>query len=149
MFSCGRVIAHIIGYDIWFYWIHRILHQSFWYKTVHKIHHQIPYKQMNYTHTNIGHMFENIVQPLGICIPFFFITSDSYICTISSFSISLVFTYARGLMRHDHYFTYWFGNHHLLHHKYPNYNYGEYWLDLLFYTHYPHSHEYIHGILYT
>jgi sterol desaturase/sphingolipid hydroxylase (fatty acid hydroxylase superfamily) len=37
----------------------------------------------------------------------------------------------RGMMRHDKRGTWLVGNHHLLHHQYPRYNYGEVWLDYL------------------
>jgi sterol desaturase/sphingolipid hydroxylase (fatty acid hydroxylase superfamily) len=55
----------------------------------------------------------------------------------------------RGLMRHDYRFTRFIGNHHLLHHKYANYNYGDYYLDYLFGTVYPKSEEYVYGAFYT
>ena len=35
---------------------------------------------------------------------------------------------------HDFRFAKLVGNHHLLHHKYLVYNYGEYWIDKLFNT---------------
>ena len=35
------------------------------------------------------------------------------------------------MMRHDRRFIFIVGNHHLLHHKYQKYNYGEYWIDML------------------
>jgi sterol desaturase/sphingolipid hydroxylase (fatty acid hydroxylase superfamily) len=52
-------------------------------------------------------------------------------------------------MRHDNRFSWITGNHHLLHHKYINYNFGEYWIDRLFGTAYPNKSEYIFGVLYT
>jgi sterol desaturase/sphingolipid hydroxylase (fatty acid hydroxylase superfamily) len=35
------------------------------------------------------------------------------------------------MMRHDDRCSFIIGNHHLIHHQYPNYNYGEYWIDYL------------------
>jgi sterol desaturase/sphingolipid hydroxylase (fatty acid hydroxylase superfamily) len=52
------------------------------------------------------------------------------------------------MMRHDDRFTWLIGNHHLLHHKYPQYNYGEYWLDWLGGTLYPLREEAKQGWLY-
>ena len=56
---------------------------------------------------------------------------------------------ARGYMRHDHRYSFLIGNHHLLHHKNPKYNFGEYWIDSLFGTKYPNKYEYIYGKIYT
>ena len=52
------------------------------------------------------------------------------------------------MMRHDDRFTWLIGNHHLLHHKYPQYNYGEYWLDWLGGTLYPLREEAKQGLIY-
>jgi len=48
----------------------------------------------------------------------------------------------------DHRFTWLIGNHHLLHHKYPPYNFGEYWIDKMFKTNYHDATEYEVGLLY-
>jgi sterol desaturase/sphingolipid hydroxylase (fatty acid hydroxylase superfamily) len=53
------------------------------------------------------------------------------------------------MMRHDDRFSWLIGNHHILHHKYPKYNFGEYWIDKMFGTLYPNKSEYIYGELYT
>ncbi len=52
------------------------------------------------------------------------------------------------MLRHDKRFVWLIGNHHLLHHKYPRYNFGEYWLDKLFKTNYPNINEYEYGMIY-
>lgn len=51
-------------------------------------------------------------------------------------------------MRHDHNFIWLIGNHHLLHHKNINYNFGEYWIDYLCNTKYPFEKDYKYGIIY-
>jgi hypothetical protein len=51
-------------------------------------------------------------------------------------------------MRHDERFVWLIGNHHLLHHRFPHYNFGEYWLDQLGGTLYPDRKEAVSGILY-
>ena len=52
------------------------------------------------------------------------------------------------MLRHDKRFIWLIGNHHILHHKYPRYNFGEYWLDKLFRTNYPNKNEYEYGLIY-
>ena len=52
------------------------------------------------------------------------------------------------MMRHDTRFVWLIGNHHILHHQYTNYNFGEYWLDKLGGTCYPNKDEYIIGLIY-
>jgi sterol desaturase/sphingolipid hydroxylase (fatty acid hydroxylase superfamily) len=113
------------------------------YKHIHAIHHKIKYNKLTYRDTNIAHLFENIIQPLGIFIPCIYTWSPFH------FTIAYMLVYTRGLMRHDRQFETWIGNHHLLHHKYFNYNYGEYWLDYLYGTLYPDQNEYVYGLLYT
>jgi hypothetical protein len=62
--------------------------------------------------------------------------------------IVLSFLNIRGMMRHDIRFAFLIGNHHLLHHRHPKYNYGEYWLDYIFGTKYPNNADYQNGIIY-
>ena len=134
---------HILCYDIWFYITHLILHLPRIY-FIHKIHHRKPYLQLKYSDTNEAHWIENVVQPIGILIPCF--THGFY---VSPLIISFIIISIRGLMRHDDRFSWLMGNHHLLHHKYPNYNFGEYWIDKTCCTLCPHKHEYIYGNIYT
>jgi sterol desaturase/sphingolipid hydroxylase (fatty acid hydroxylase superfamily) len=60
----------------------------------------------------------------------------------------LIFLNVRGMMRHDDRMIFLIGNHHYLHHLYPNYNFGEYWIDSLCGTLYPKKEERIAGLLY-
>jgi sterol desaturase/sphingolipid hydroxylase (fatty acid hydroxylase superfamily) len=61
---------------------------------------------------------------------------------------SLIIVNIRGMLRHDTRYTWLIGNHHILHHKYPQYNFGEYWLDKLGGTMYPNDSEYKMGLIY-
>ena len=134
------ILLSILSYDLWFYISHILLHKASLYK-YHKEHHLkiVP----TYLDTYVGHPLEGPFQSLGTFVPFFFFTYSLWdICFI------LFFLNMRGMMRHDERFVYLIGNHHLLHHKYPNYNFGEYWLDSLFGTKYPHTHEYRRGWIY-
>jgi len=63
------------------------------------------------------------------------------------FFISLLFVNLRGMLKHDNRCI-WLIGYYILHHKYPNYNYGEYWLDYIFKTNYAKNNEYIKGIIY-
>jgi sterol desaturase/sphingolipid hydroxylase (fatty acid hydroxylase superfamily) len=137
------IIAHIFCYDIWFYISHIILHKPKIYGLIHNIHHSTPFHKLDYTSTHIAHYAENIIQPLGIFIPCFI--NYKPIILLTSFGIICI----RGLLRHDDRFTWLIGNHHLLHHKYVKYNFGEYWIDYLCGTNFPNKNEYVYGRLYT
>lgn len=137
-------ICHIICYDLWFYISHIGLHNKYIYNHIHKIHHAKPYIYLEFKDTHVSHYLENVVQPLGIIIPYFFYTFQFYPLLLSFLIISI-----RGLARHDHRCSWLLGNHHILHHKHLNCNYGEYWIDKLFGTVYKEENEYIYGILYT
>jgi sterol desaturase/sphingolipid hydroxylase (fatty acid hydroxylase superfamily) len=84
------------------------------------------------------------MMPLGLFIPFFIVKIKVY-----EFLLALLFVYIRTLLAHDNRLTWLVGNHHLLHHKYRRYNFGEYWIDSLFNTCYPNKEEYIYGLIYT
>jgi sterol desaturase/sphingolipid hydroxylase (fatty acid hydroxylase superfamily) len=92
----------------------------------HKIHHQTSYSQLTYQDTNKGHVIEHIIQSCGLCIIPIMYGGISYSIVISSIFIGI-----RGLARHDIRLVGIIGNHHILHHKYLRYNYGEYWLDYI------------------
>jgi hypothetical protein len=136
-------LFHVLCYDVCFYAIHIVLHNKDFY-VIHKIHHLKSYDQLTYTDTTVGHYIENIIEPLGIFIPFLVVD-----CSLMEFLCAVIFTHIRGHMRHDHRCSWLTGNHHILHHKYRRYNYGEYWIDTLCGTKYPHKNEYIYGCLYT
>lgn len=124
----------IISYDLWFYITHILMHTPKIYNWIHYKHHSVPYGKLEYTDTHIAHYAENIIQPLGILFPFLlfgFSASRLVNCLCAFLFISI-----RGLMRHDHRCTFLIGNHHLVHHKYLNCNYGEYWIDWIFGTHF-------------
>jgi len=67
-----NILAHILCYDIWFYVSHIILHNRNIYY-IHKIHHSKAYSELTYSDTNVAHNIENIIQPIGILAPCFFI----------------------------------------------------------------------------
>jgi len=138
------IISHIFCYDVWFYVSHIILHDPILYGIIHYIHHSTPYHKLDYAATHVAHYAENLIQPIGFIVPCFFI-GFMPVTLVISFSIIIV----RGLLRHDHRYSWLIGNHHLLHHKYPRYNFGEYWIDVLCGTHCKHTEEYVYGKIYT
>ena len=133
---------HILCYDVWFYVVHVVLHNKHFYQ-IHKMHHIKPSETLTYEDTNVGHTLENLVEPLGIFAPFLFVK-----CSLITFLFAIIFINIRGHMRHDNRCSWLVGNHHILHHKYRKYNYGEYWIDLLCGTKYHNEDEYIYGCIY-
>jgi len=135
------IILSILSYDIWFYISHILLHKREFYH-YHKEHHtkRIPI----FIDTYLSHVLEGPIQGIGTFIPF--LVYDFY---IADFIIIIILLNLRGMMRHDERCVFLIGNHHLLHHKYPNYNFGEYWIDTLCGTKYPNDREYKRGLIYV
>jgi lathosterol oxidase len=139
-----HILYFVICYDIWFYLSHIILHNKYIYKKIHQKHHITNYKTIKFKDAYVGHFLEGPIQSIGILFPFFIIENYDFV----SFFFSVGVINIRSMLRHDNRFIWIIGNHHILHHKYPKYNFGEYWLDKLFRTNYPHSNEYEFGIIY-
>ena len=133
-------LLHVIGYDVWFYISHLLLHTKYLYK-YHKLHHNAKYPV--YYDALIASNEENIFQFLGFFTPYLF-----YQFCIYQMLAGLAFISIRGMMRHDNRFIFLIGNHHLIHHETFNYNFGEYWIDYLFNTHHPDANKKIYGYLY-
>ena len=72
-----------------------------------------------------------------------------YTYTLRDTLLVLAFLNIRGMMRHDPRWSWLIGNHHILHHKYSEYNFGEYWMDTLCGTRYPKNSEYKYGLIYV
>jgi sterol desaturase/sphingolipid hydroxylase (fatty acid hydroxylase superfamily) len=96
-----------------------------------------------YLDTYVGHALEGPFQGLGMFVPCVVLTYSYY-----DLLIILLILNVRGMMRHDERSVFLIGNHHLLHHKYPNYNFGEYWIDTLCGTRYQKNNEYKTGLIY-
>ena len=114
---------HVIGYDIWFYISHLLLHTRLGWR-FHKTHHEVTHPRFTDTYT--GHPLEGPFQSLGFLFPLAF-----YSLHYPAAAAALLFVNARGLARHDDRTIWLIGNHHLLHHEDPRTNFGEYWLDRL------------------
>lgn len=118
-----QLAAHILGYDIWFYVSHRLLHTSALY-WIHKVHHEnrIP----TFFDTYHDHWFESPFQSLGFFAPFLLTGFDPLQVTLA-----LVFINARGMLQHDERGAWLVGRHHLNHHLDGRGNYGMVWIDRL------------------
>ena len=134
----------IFSYDVWFYISHVFLHYKTPFTLIHYIHHQKPHNKLILWDAYVGSNWEGIIQSAGIFIPYLLNRFPLPYLFIAGFLTNL-----RGLIRHDNRYIWLIGNHHLLHHKYPNYNYGEYWIDKLCGTLYPNADEYEYGLIYT
>jgi sterol desaturase/sphingolipid hydroxylase (fatty acid hydroxylase superfamily) len=100
------------------------LHTKYFYK-YHKEHHKNKINLI-FTDTYVGHWFESLFQGIGMFFSYLF-----FKYFFGELLVSLAILNIRGMLRHDHRGTWLIGNHHLIHHQYPNYNYGEYWIDYL------------------
>jgi sterol desaturase/sphingolipid hydroxylase (fatty acid hydroxylase superfamily) len=117
---------YIVYYDIFYYFLHRLLHTKYLY-SIHKIHHikNIP---DYYDYYNI-HILEVPFTSIGLIFAIYL-----YKLYIYQLLYAIVFINVRGFLIHDNQFIYLVGDHHLIHHKYYKCNYGEYWLDYIFGT---------------
>jgi len=121
-----KIALSILSYDIWFYISHLLLHTpTLWF--IHKEHHLA--EEPMFLDTYKAHIIESPFQGGGMFIPYVFYTYSIY-----ETLIILVLLNTRGMMAHDRRFSFLVGNHHLLHHKYHNCNYGQFYLDYLFGT---------------
>lgn len=142
MFLLFEISLYVCSYDLWYYISHIGLHNIYFYTKIHKYHHSVNPTTMTYRDTYVGHYVESIVQGLGLFLPLLWLNVNL------SFIYALLIINLRGMMRHDIRCIPWIGNNHILHHTYPKYNFGEYWLDYLCGTQCPHLDEYKAGFIY-
>jgi sterol desaturase/sphingolipid hydroxylase (fatty acid hydroxylase superfamily) len=119
-------LLYLTCYDIWFYFVHRLMHTKYLY-FIHKIHHK-KLTPLYYDYYTI-HILELPLQSIGIICPVYF-----YKLHIFQLICVILFINLRGIMEHDISFPFFISNHHLMHHRISKYNYGEHWLDYLFGT---------------
>ena len=118
-----QLALHIIGYDIWFYISHRMLHTPALWR-IHRVHHEKVHP--TYWDTYHGHWAESPFQSLGFLLPFVF-----RLWSVSPLLVAGALVNLRGLMRHDERCVWLIGNHHLIHHLDGRVNFGDYWVDRL------------------
>ena len=122
------VLMSIISYDIWFYFIHRLFHHKKMY-LYHKKHHIKTHP--TWKDTFLADKLENTIMGIGSLLPALYF-NDYYLET----AIASTICFGRGILHHDERFIFMVGDHHLIHHKTFNHNYGEKWIDVLFGTDY-------------
>ncbi len=135
-----QFILHIIGYDIWFYISHLLLHtRLLWW--AHKIHHE----KVNptFADTYHGHWAEGPFQSIGFFLPVAF-----GLHSVWPALWALVLVNMRGILRHDARAVWLIGNHHLIHHILGTCNFGDYYMDYIFGTAAPPERR-VRGILYV
>ena len=110
--------------------------------TYHAEHHTKP--EPMFLDTYVASTVETVFQGVGTFIPCAF-----YTYSMSELAIVLTLLNIRGMLRHDERGVFLIGNHHLLHHKHQNYNFGEYWIDTVCGTRYPNEKEYRYGLIYV
>ena len=108
----------------------------------HKLHHtrSVP----DYADTYLADPVETVFQGVGFLFP-----AIGYTYSPLDLALVLLLLNIRGMMAHDPRFAFLVGNHHLLHHKYGNCNYGQYWIDYLVKTRHPRDEEYVYGWIYV
>lgn len=121
-------VLYLLYYDFFYYFMHRLLHTKYLYP-IHKIHHK-KYNTNYYDYYSVS-ILEIPISSLGL-----FIAIYLYKLYIYQLFICILFINIRGTLQHDSKFTFLVGEHHLLHHKFIKFNYGEPWLDYIFRTQY-------------
>jgi sterol desaturase/sphingolipid hydroxylase (fatty acid hydroxylase superfamily) len=116
-----NILLSILSYDLWFYASHIFLHK--YLSSLHAKHHEADADTLLWSDTYVSHVAEDMIQSVGMLFPY-----AVYNYTVFDTGVILLLLNIRGMIRHDHRMG-WLTDHHLLHHKYMNYNYGEYWID--------------------
>jgi len=132
------VCFFVFCYDVWFYFSNVLIH-----KFMVEYHKERPIHYYTYKYEYYFHLL--VIKSLGLLIPFMKLRTSAIWVPIN-FVSAVGYVTIRGKLRQNNQFVWLVGNHHLLHHKYPHYNFGEIWLDELFDTDYPNKNEYIYGL---
>jgi sterol desaturase/sphingolipid hydroxylase (fatty acid hydroxylase superfamily) len=106
------------------------MHHKYFY-FIHKHHHKKKSNLLTYDDAYRGNIIEFPLEIAGTFVPCIIIKPNQIILFTA-----ILFIFIRNLMQHDKRFIWLVGDHHLIHHKYPYCNYGEYWIDYLGGTNY-------------
>lgn len=136
-FNLISPIILIVGYDLWFYFVHRAFHTKLLYK-YHKIHHT--HGKLESKQAVKAHIVEDLVTYFG---SFYIYIIFNKTFSIKSLIISNAYTSIRGYIQHSPELVKYriiqlvFGDdHHVIHHEKFNYNFSQKWIDDLFGTTY-------------
>ena len=140
----GKFACFVLSFDVWFYFSHLLLHTNAGYVYIHWRHHAVDPTHLTYADAHVVHVLEGPLQCLGVFFPMVFFELDLPVA-VSVF----LFLNVRGLLRHDARMAWLVGNHHILHHQFPQYNFGDFWLDSLMGTRHPDLKKYTFGCIYN
>lgn len=115
-------VAAVVGYDVWFYAVHRALHHPRFYKKYHAQYHR--HVQPTWRDAFDSSFVENALSGLGIFVPLLLPEWSSV-----GLATAWAYCFVRGLMRHDKRFTWLVGSHHLHHHLNPSVNFSSRYVD--------------------
>jgi sterol desaturase/sphingolipid hydroxylase (fatty acid hydroxylase superfamily) len=130
----AAIAFHILFYDVYFYHLHRIIHIPHLFLLIHKKHHSVDNDHLTFHDAGIAHWSEQLLENVGVFLPVLVYPWNKETPWI--LWCSFTFIYLRHLVEHEPQLSAWFGEHHILHHKHPRYNYGAFWIDWLYGTHY-------------
>ena len=120
----------IVGYDLWFYFIHRVLHVPAVYKRFHYQHHAFRHPTAREAfHASVT---ENVLSGLGILTPVLWLRPFS----AGGLAAAWFICFVRGVLRHDARAAWLVGHHHLQHHLNPDCNFSAWYIDALLGTAY-------------
>ena len=121
-----QFLVHVIGYDVWFYLSHLALHtRALWW--IHRRHHER--REPVWVDTYHGHWLESVMQGGGFFVPLALWRLSELSWTAAA--AALLFVNVRAMLHHDSRGSWLVGDYHLVHHRRPNVNFGQPWLDWL------------------
>lgn len=143
-----------LGFDTWFYWMHRGLHTRWLFKHAHSVHH----KSVNPTVFSAfaHHPIETLAEDLYFLVLIMVIPMHPLAFGFMGFHAFMLAVL--GHMGYEFFPRGWTtnkilglhntGTHHNMHHSHPTGNYGLYfnWWDQLMGTNHPEYHRYFDGI---
>ena len=118
-----QALAYVLGYDVWFYAMHRTIHHPALY-AYHKKHHSV--RRVTWRETYVADTLENVLTPMGLVIPLP-IVGFSWPAMLGAWAYCAV----RAVAHHEPRCAKWAGDYHLKHHADMRYNFGQPWLDRL------------------
>ena len=119
--------VYVTGYDLWFYTMHRAMHQVPGMYKYHRKHHSV--RDVFWRHALLSDAAESVLTPLGLFIPMPLVgfSLPAFICASGFCSV-------RAFAHHDRRCVDLVGDYHLKHHRNPRFNFGQPWIDRLFGT---------------
>jgi len=151
---CASVLLGILGFDTWFYFLHRTLHTPWLFRHAHAIHHRMvnPTPFASFSH----HPIETFSEDAYFLLLVMFVPLHPYAMALVG-----LHAFALAIMGHmgfeffpDGFTRHWLlglhntSTHHNMHHSHPGCNYGLYfnWWDRIMGTNHASYHEYFDAV---